>query len=113
MRLFLFDDEIENPIVGTVSIDLDYQAEIWVLDVAEGREGGTGRPIVAFMLRDDQGLRCIWTRSVEEAAAKKPPTITKVAERFTGEWQRTVEAVPVIEAIEPYEQLVLAWRKKS
>lgn len=109
MKLYVFDDETENPLVcRTGPLDLDYQAEEWVKDFAEGREGGTGRPLITFMLCDDAGIRCVWTRSVEDAIAKKLPVITKVASRFRGEWERSVEASDFLLATDPYEQVAFA-----
>lgn len=103
MYLYFLDDEAENPLVARVPLDFDYMAEQYVADFAEGREGGTRRPLITFILCDAEGIRCVWTRSVEDALAKKLPVITKVTARFTGEWVRSVEPVPRIEAVDPYE----------
>jgi hypothetical protein len=109
MRLYVLDDETEKPLVcRTGPLDYDYQAEQWVKDFAEGREGGTGRPLISFILLDDSGIRCVWTRSVEDAVAKKLPEITKVATRFSGEWQRSVEPSDFFLAEDPYELVALA-----
>jgi len=108
MRLYILDDETENPLVcRTGLLDYDYQAEAWVRDFAEGRQGDTGRPLISFILCDTNGIRCVWTRSVDDAAAEKLPTITKVARRFTGEWVHDVESVDSIDASDPYERVVL------
>lgn len=108
MRLYILDDETENPLVCRTSpLDFDYQAEMWVKEFAEGRQSGAGRPLVSFILCDTTGIRCVWTRSVDDATAKKLPTITKVTHHFKGEWIRDVEAVEFIDASEPYEHVVL------
>jgi len=105
MFLYLMDDETENPIAGRVRVDFDYIAEQWVQDVASGRsDQKSPRPLVTFILCDDDGVRCVWTRSVEEAGNKALPKITKITVRFSGEWKHDLCPAERLDPQDDYER---------
>jgi hypothetical protein len=108
LELYILDSEAEKPLAGQVSVDYDYQAEQHVQDLVAANLDRQ-YPLISFILCDGDGIRCVWTRTAEEAAKGSPPVIIKVTERFQGQWERAVESV---QAITPstYYELVVATR---
>lgn len=64
MILRVYDTDKENPVCAVVeSVDYDYQAEEYLLEVAEDiRSRVPGSWAIRAELHDDKGLRAVWER---------------------------------------------------
>jgi hypothetical protein len=90
MQLELHDAEAGNTLKGTVSrLDLDYQAEQWVQDLASDRRHND---IIKWVLKDGQGVRAVWERPVGDTGM---PEITQRSPRFQGQWERGAKEVAI------------------
>ena len=87
MKLEFHDSEVGNTLTGAVSgIDYDYQAEQWVQDTRDRDD------IVKWILRDNQGVRCVWERP---QGNKEMPSITQRSARFSGKWEKGPSEVAI------------------
>lgn len=86
MHLEAHDAEEGNTLFARVNdIDYDYQAEMWVQDLATDGHHGT---CVRFVLIDGLGERAVWERPEGKTNAVKP---TYYSDRFTGQWKMGLE----------------------
>ncbi len=108
MKLFLFCEDVANSCMGTAMADSDRKAEKWIVDLVSGREDGGPRPLVAFVLCDKDGIRAVWTRSLEDAKDNAFPLLVKVTTRYEGPWKYVADPVVMIEPAALYEHVALA-----
>ncbi len=83
MRLEVHDKEEGNSLAGQVSVDYDYQAEMWVQQLITDEKNNTTRrySLDKFVLVDHEGKRAEWVVDGESVS------LTWKSPRFTGEWQ--------------------------
>jgi hypothetical protein len=86
MKMHLYDTEVENPFAATVHhIDYDYQAEMWVEELADDpMTTNPKRWVVKWELVDDEGVRARWERP---DGSRGVPRLTFTAPRYGGEWR--------------------------
>ena len=85
MNLFLYDTEKDNPKAGSLTVDYDYQAEMWVKDSSEDpRACKQERWVICWELEDSQGVRARWERPDQSPGV---PKLTWASDRYTGEWR--------------------------
>ncbi len=91
MWLYFVDNEEDQPIAARARVKNDEEAEKHVKDNAvEPNHDKLTFPLVRFLLVDDDGIRCVWTRTPEQARAHILPAITRVSDRYKGRWTHLV-----------------------
>lgn len=112
MRLYVFHGVEEEYLLRTKCLSNDREVEERVVRLSEG-ELGDELLITALILCDVSGIRCIWRRTADEARRNGLPPITRVAERYGGEWRRDVSPVSTIEPTDPRENNALAHHRSA